>query len=458
MESQHFGWRPLDVAVIGGGIGGLAAATSLRRAGHAVTIYERADYAGEVGASISCGANGTRWLEDWNVDISVGRPIVIEKLIRHDLETGEVQDVYDLADYAPYYNFYRVDMHAMLMQSATGPGQGKPAVLKLNHACETVDHRTGVVTFRSVTRARHDLVICADGVGSAVRQSLGIHPERKAATSTSYHCIIPTAKVRRLGLPDMSVHNALEYWGGHGPSKIIFSACRGGEIHSFYTFFANPRGETAEEGWDFSGSREQLLAPFPKLDPALRAVLSHAGDIKPWRLYVHSPYPRWHRGRTGLLGDAAHPMLPDQSQGACQAIEDAAALGIIFGPRYTFTADVAAGLRLYEQVRKPRASRVQEASARARENLSERIGFSSQKDSSLYKVAHKGQKLTIEEVNEYVIYCALGLVKHNPSANSPCRYDIHGHIATQARSLLSRRMEPGTLASQQHKAERLSRL
>lgn len=146
---------------------------------------------------------------------------------------------------------------------------------------------------------------------SAVRRSLGMNPDRKAATSTSYHCVIPTAEVGRLGLPDLSFSNALEYWGGHGPNNIVFSACRDREVHSFYTFFAKSPGETAEEGWNFTGSHEQLLAPFPRLDPVLRSVLNHARDIKPWHLYVHRPYPRWHRGRTGILSDAAHPMLPD---------------------------------------------------------------------------------------------------------------------------------------------------
>lgn len=74
-------------------LGGLAAATSLRKAGHKVTVYERAHYAGEVGASISCAANGTRWLEDWNVDIKIGRPVVLRKLILHNWEDGEVQNV-----------------------------------------------------------------------------------------------------------------------------------------------------------------------------------------------------------------------------------------------------------------------------------------------------------------------------------------------------------------------------
>lgn len=71
-------------------------------------------------------------------------------------------------------------------------------------------------------------------------------------------------------------------------------------------------------------------------------------------------------------------MMPHQSQGACQAIEDAAALGIIFSPMYAqFTHDTEAGLGLYQRIRKPRATRVQMASARATENLNERIGFTS---------------------------------------------------------------------------------
>lgn len=98
-EAQHPDWRSLDIAVIGGGIGGLATATSLRRAGHKCTIYERAHFAGEVGASISCAANGTQWLREWGVDIAKGKPVILEKLIAHEWSTGEVNNVYDLKDY-----------------------------------------------------------------------------------------------------------------------------------------------------------------------------------------------------------------------------------------------------------------------------------------------------------------------------------------------------------------------
>ncbi|KAL5364601.1 FAD/NAD(P)-binding domain-containing protein [Aspergillus floccosus] len=378
-------WRQLNVAIIGGGIGlsnapgGLAAAVSLRRAGHRVTIYERGDYSGSLGASISC---------------------------------GEIQDIYDLSAYTSewgyeYYNFFRADMHAMLMASATGPGVGDPALLKPHHVCDSVDHATGTVSFQNNVTARHDLVIGADGVGSSVRRALEIYPQRMRATSTCYHCVIRTADVRKLGLADMSRNDALEYWGGQGLEKIVFAPCREGEIHSFYIFFPTPTSEKKaqmEEGWNFAGNRRQLLAPFPTLDPVLRALFNHADpiDIAPWRLFIHEPYPYWSRGHTCILGDAAHPMLPDQSQGACQAIEDAAALGIIFGPLYRYTNDVHSGLQLYEKVRKPRASKVQAASARARENISERVGFSSQKGSKWYGVAREDQKLTIEEINEFV--------------------------------------------------------
>lgn len=94
-------------------LGGLAAATSLRRAGHTVTVYEQAHYAGEVGASISCAANGTRWLEEWNVNIPLGKTVVLQKLIRHDWTTGDVEDIYDLSDYEDQWGYVSCQPHTL---------------------------------------------------------------------------------------------------------------------------------------------------------------------------------------------------------------------------------------------------------------------------------------------------------------------------------------------------------
>jgi salicylate hydroxylase len=91
-------------------------------------------------------------------------------------------------------------------------------------------------------------------------------------------------------------------------------------------------------------------------------------------------------------------MMPDQSQGACQSIEDAGALGTIFSKK-NFNGDIREALDIFEAVRKPRGTRVQAASARASENMNERIGFSSNKENPLYKVENEDQKLTIDEMN-----------------------------------------------------------
>jgi salicylate hydroxylase len=199
----------------------------------------------------------------------------------------------------------------------------------------------------------------------------------------------------------LSPNSAIEFWGGEDIEKIVFSPCREGEVHSFYCFFPTAKSNHGGEGWNEPASHEQLLAPFQDLDPSLLALFKNSTDIKPWRLFVHQPYDRWQVGRSCILGDAAHPMLPDQSQGACQALEDAAALGIIFSKSYPqYVNNVNAGLKLYEEIRKPRASRVQAASARARVNINERIGFSSNSHNPSYKVADENQKLTIEEMNE----------------------------------------------------------
>lgn len=96
--------------------------------------------------------------------------------------------------------------------------------------------------------------------------------------------------------------------------------------------------------------------------------------------------------------------MPHQSQGACMAIEDAAALGILFSQNH-FTGDVQQTLQVYEKVRLPRATRVQCAAAKAAYNINERIGFSANKDNcSTYTVEDEAKKLTIEEMNAYDMY------------------------------------------------------
>ncbi|PYH45090.1 putative salicylate hydroxylase [Aspergillus saccharolyticus JOP 1030-1] len=434
MGSTAFGWRPLSVGIVGGGIGGLAASIALRRAGHEVVIYERHDFAGEVGASISCAANGTRWLHEWGVDIAKGDPVVLKKLINRDWKTGEPVSVYDLDDYEErwgyvYNMFHRQYMHAMLKDCALQEeGVGAPVTLKVNHKCKDIDLENGVITFDHGATVRHDLIVGADGIGSAVRGIIGLHPEKTPAASSCLHANVLTEDAVRLGLVDYSQDSALEYWGGQEGKwdKIVLSPCNGGKLLSYYCFFPREKGDFTSHTWGGEDRPvEELLAPYPELDEQVRSHLAIGIEIRPWRLWVHQPYQYITKNMVCLLGDAGHPMMPHQSQGACMAIEDAAALGLIFSKAY-FSGDVAAALSVYQKVRLPRATRVQAASAKAAYNINERIGFSSNTDIPNYKVEDEQKKLTIEEMNAYDMYMDIEEVLSQENGSSFDKAFIRG--------------------------------
>ncbi|KAK1254783.1 hypothetical protein MKX08_008778 [Trichoderma sp. CBMAI-0020] len=406
------GWRRLNVGVVGGGIGGMSVAIALRRAGHEVTIYEKHDFAGEVGASVSCAANGTRWLHEWGVDIAKGDPVVLKKLINRDWKTGEPVSVYDLDDYEKrwgyvYNMFHRQYMHAMLKDSALGEeGKGTPAKIEVNHQCKEIDVDAGKITFTNGLVAQHDLIIGADGIGSVVRSEIGIHPAKRPSEQSCLHANVTTEEAVKLGLMDYSQHSALEYWGGQEGKwdKIVLSPCNGGKLLSYYCFFPRSMGDYSTHTWGHEDRPvEELLAPYPNLDSQVLSHLKIGKEIQPWRLWVHDPYPYIHKNNVCLLGDAGHPMMPHQSQGACMAIEDAAALGILFSENY-FSGDVQEALAVYDAVRLPRVTRVQSAAAKAAYNINERIGFSQNKNISTYKVEDEKKKLTIEEMNAYDMY------------------------------------------------------
>lgn len=233
-----------------------------------------------------------------------------------------------------------------------------------------------------------------------------------------------------------------QFWGGwEGKDrskyyKIVMSPCSDGEMVSFYCktssrvsssyltsylagFMPTELTKHFEEGFVFEEVPvgDILAGRYDTLDPDCVNLIKNSVDRMPWRLYVHQPYSvrtpsfltltsaslyslphvtqTFFKGKACILGDAAHPMLPHQSQGACQAIEDAAALGIIFSKTYDFTQDVEAGLALYNNIRKPRATRVQSSSMRATENINERIGFTSLTPHDASLAASEG-KLTSE--------------------------------------------------------------
>ena len=296
-------------------------------------------------------------------------------------------------------------MHQVLLSAVQQEaGAGVPCRLLTRHKAVRVDAEQGTIDFENGVSVQHDVVIAADGIRSQLRCAIGIEPVIEKSDSCCYRCIIGTDKLEQLGLGQFVTSEAIEFWGGFGINKIVMSGCHANQVVSCYCFFPAALNGLDKDGWNIGASPTELCDTFPGLDPRVKLLFMNAEDIKMWRLYVHEEYPYWVKGRVALLGDAAHPMLPDQSQGYCQAIEDAAVLGEAFGAEL-FDGDVPKTLRIYETVRKARATRVQTASAKARVDLNERIGWSTGLE--------RPGKLTIEEV---------------------CGYDLAGHVREVAAS------------------------
>lgn len=177
----------LNVAVVGGGLGGLSAAISLRRAGHQITIFERHDFAGEVGAGIGIPSNGSKWLSRWAVDIEAAKPVVMSKLIIHKWDTGEVVATAPLGNYKEKFGydtmgFQRCDLHQILLKTALShDGKGTPCKLVTGKLAVGVDCDLGKVTFENGTTITADLVIAADGIHSRMRSAIGHHTRYQAS-------------------------------------------------------------------------------------------------------------------------------------------------------------------------------------------------------------------------------------------------------------------------------------
>lgn len=166
-----------------------------------------------------------------------------------------------------------------------------------------------MITFENGDKATHDVVIGADGIGSTVRGIIGINPQRKPSSSSCLHANVDTDTAVKLGLVNYSLNNAIEYWGGHSSiNKIVLSPCNGGKLLSYYCFFPRDKGDYASQNWNSEATVEELLAPYPDLDSQVYKHLAIGKEIRPWRLWVHEPYPWWQKGVVCVMGDAAHPV------------------------------------------------------------------------------------------------------------------------------------------------------
>lgn len=310
--------QALRVIVIGAGIGGLAAAAALRRAGAQVEVYERAQVVARVGAGLQLAPNATSALRGLGLLPQVcaiaSRP---ESWCSFSAQDGELTLQLPLGDEveakfgSPYLHVHRSDLQAVLLKEQVGD-------LHLGRRAAGIDeHGAGMtVRFADGGSAAADLVIGADGVHSTIREMLfGAMPACFSGL-VAYRGIVPADQVHDIPLITAK-------WWGADRHLVHYWVSGGRELN-----FVAPVPEEAwtEESWSAEGNVTDLLDALCDFAEPVRQVAGAAATLMRSALYDRDPLPRWGEGRVTLLGDACHPMLPFMAQGAGMAIEDAVVL------------------------------------------------------------------------------------------------------------------------------------
>jgi salicylate hydroxylase len=344
-----------SIAIIGGGIGGLAAAAVLLRAGFDVQVYEQSGALGEVGAGINIGPNASRILRRLGMADALERcgikPMTFDQRRWDDgriLLRAPLGEAVESGFGAPYYTVHRRDLHRALADAVPAD-----RVHLAHRFTQLMDHGDLVEAhFANGTSVAADALIGADGIHSLVRHAL-FGPEQPHFTG----CVAYRGLVQADRLTHLQLERRNNIWMGPGRHFVHYFVAAGRLVN----FVAVIEEDSwLGESWVDRGEVTDAVAAFRGWHDHVVSIIGAADETYKWALFDRSPLPRWSVGRVTLLGDSCHPMLPFMGQGAAQAIENAATLKSCL---VEFAGDVPQALRLYERLRLPRASRLQSMSA-----------------------------------------------------------------------------------------------
>ncbi|PTX46456.1 salicylate hydroxylase [Allosediminivita pacifica] len=331
----------LEITVIGGGIGGLAAAIALRQRGANVVVLEQAEAIREVGAGLQISPNGLRVLAALGLDTRLAEVSCRGQAVslRDGARGAEVARV-DLTGAEPgYYFVHRADLIDLLGAAAREAGV---KLRLLQKVAEVTPGAPPAISLANGDRCGGDLVVGADGLHSVLRPALNGPAEPFFTGQVAWRAVVPNVTDHPA---EARVHM--------GPGRhVVTYPLRDGSVVNMVA--VEERKGWVAEGWSHRDEAANLRAAFSGMSPELRRLMEGAEAPGLWGLFRHPVARRWHGEGVAILGDAAHPTLPFLAQGANLALEDA----FVLAASLDGAPDVAAGLQRYQARRRDRAAKV----------------------------------------------------------------------------------------------------
>jgi len=347
--------RVPSIAIVGGGLAGLAAAAALGQFGFAAEVFEAAPQLGEIGAGVNVSPQAVRVLRAVGFgDAIAAAANVAPGVLTRDMQSGVPLDYRDQANVearfgAPLCSFHRADLLSAL---GRGTADGR---IHLGHRVVAMKQSTEIVELRFANGVTHSaaLVLAADGIHSQMRRALYGEDHPAYTGQMVWRALIPGASVPAEVL-EPSGH---VQWMGRGRHFYAYYL-RGRDVLNIVT--QQDTDQWVEEGWSIPGDVEEMRASFPDPEPRLKALLDAVTRCAKWGLFLRPPTDNWGRGRIQLIGDAAHAMLPNAGQGAAQSFEDAY---IVARWLAELPDDPVTAMENFRRVRIPRVHAVQRKSS-----------------------------------------------------------------------------------------------
>jgi salicylate hydroxylase len=339
-----------NIIVVGGGIGGLAAAICLRQRGADVTVLEQADAITEVGAGLQISPNGVAVLRALGLEVGLAKDAVrASAVVLRDYRRGQEVLRLNLQRLAPdqaYYFVHRADLINLLAKAAQVAGVQVRLSQKVNRVEPAGGSGMGpIVHLDNGTQVTGDLVVGADGLHSSSRVELNGADTPFFTGQVAWRAVVPN---------HMGLTGEAQVFMGPGQHLICYPL-RGGALVNLVA--VQERKQWAAEGWNHFDDPSNLRAAFAGFGGQARAVLERVEEVRLWGLFRHPVADQWFGPGMALLGDAAHPTLPFMAQGANMALEDAWVLADCLER----SDNCAAGLAAYQNARRDRVVRVIEA-------------------------------------------------------------------------------------------------